>query len=356
MAAQTYGFERNLRRLQRQLVAGAIALASVFGLGTAWYRWIEGWTWIEAAYMTAITLSTVGFTEVRPLSPRAQLFAIALIVLGVLSIGYIVNRFTEALIQGYWQESIQLRQQRRLMNALNAHYIVCGYGRMGRAIALEFAAESVPFLIVDRAPERVEAAQQEGFLTLLGDATQDETLKAAGIERAICLVASLSSDAENLYAVLSARALNPKVRAIARASTEEAAQKLQRAGADAAISPYITGARRLAAAALRPQVMDFVDGMLTGTNRSLYIEEIRIQAGVCPFVGQTLAQAQLRSQSGALILAIRRADGQLVGGPRSNEFLLSEDLLFCMGTSEELRRLNRLVAPTQPGAPRLPKS
>ncbi len=350
------GFERNFRRLQRQLIAGAIALVGVFGLGTAWYRWVEGWTWIEAAYMTAITLSTVGFTEVRPLTPRAQLFAIALIVLGVLSIGYIVNRFTEALIQGYWQESIRLRQQRRLMESLNSHYIVCGYGRMGRSIALEFAAEGVPFVIVDLAPERVAAAEQEGFLTVIGDAARDETLQAAGIERAVCIVASLSSDAENLYTVLSARALNAKVRAIARASTEEAAQKLQRAGADAAISPYITGARRLAAAALRPQVMDFVDGMLTGTNRSLYIEEVQIEAGVCPLIGQTLAQAQLRARSGALILAIRRADGRLVGGPRSDELLLPGDLLFCMGTSEELRALNRLVAPTHPETPRLPKS
>lgn len=351
-----YGFERNFRRLQRQLAAGAIALAGVFVLGMAWYRWIEGWTWIESAYMTAITLSTVGFSEVRPLSPRTRLFAIALIFLGVLSIGYIVNRFTEALIQGYWQQSIQLRQQRRLMNSLDAHYIVCGYGRMGRSVALEFAAEGVPFVITDIDPDRIEAARQEGFLAVLGDATQDETLQAVGIERAVCLVASLSSDAENLYTVLSARALNGDIRAIARASSEEAAQKLQRAGADAAISPYITGARRLAAAALRPQVMDFVDGILTGTNRSLYIEEVQIEPGICPFVGQTLAQAELRPRSGALILAIRRDDGRLVGGPRSDEVLLAGDLLFCMGTPQELRRLNRLVAPTHPETPRLPKS
>jgi len=168
-------------------------------------------------------------------------------------------------------------------------------------------------------------------------------------------VAALTSDAENLYTVLSAKTLNPKIRAIARASTEEAVQKLQRAGADAVVSPYITGGRRLAAAALRPQVMDFVDGILTGTDRAFYMEEFLIDPKTCPCVGLSLSQAQLRSRSGALVLAIRRADGTLIGGPTGDTELMAGDLLICMGTAEQLRNLTQILIPMRSDGLRLPK-
>jgi voltage-gated potassium channel len=158
-------------------------------------------------------------------------------------------------------------------------------------------------------------------------------------------VAALSSDAENLYTVLSAKTLHPKIRALARASTEEAVQKLQRAGADSVVSPYITGGRRLAAAALRPQVMDFVDGILTGSERSYYLEEIRLDSEIGDYLGQTLSEARLRVQSGALVLAIRRQDGTLIPGPTGDTMLLIGDALICMGTPEQLRALNRLLLP-----------
>ena len=141
-----------------------------------------------------------------------------------------------------------------------------------------------------------------------------------GIDRAVCIVAALPSDAENLYVVLSAKTLNPRIRAIARASNEEAVQKLQRGGADAVVSPYITGGRRMAAAALRPQVMDFVDGIISGSGRELYMEEVLIDHNSCPFVGQSLGEARLRAQTGALVLAIRRASGELIGGPHGRHY------------------------------------
>jgi Kef-type K+ transport systems, predicted NAD-binding component len=185
--------------------------------------------------------------------------------MGVIVIGFIVNRFTEALIEGYFQEGARIRQQRRLVDSLIGHYILCGFGRIGRQIALEFQAENIPFVVIDSAVQSVEAALALGYTAVQGDATLDEILLNVGIDRAICIVAALPSDAENLYTVLSAKTLNPKVRAIARATTEEAVKKLQRGGADAVVSPYITGGKRMAAAALRPQVMDFLDGVLTGT-------------------------------------------------------------------------------------------
>ena len=347
--------EQKYNRIQKELMAGMIALAGVFLIGTLWYWLVEGWSWEDAAYMTVITLATVGFGEIQPLGNRGRLFTISLIFMGVVSIGYIVNRFTEALIQGYFQEGIRIRQQRRLMESLSGHYIICGFGRTGRQIASEFQAEGVPFVTIDSQMESVLGAQQLGYITLHGDATLDETLVKARIEQAVCLVAALPSDAENLYTVLSAKTLNPEIRAIARASTEEALQKLQRGGADAVVSPYITGGRRMAAAALRPQVMDFVDGILTGADRELYMEEFLIDPAACPCVGQTLRQARLRSQTGSLVLAIRRTDGTLIGGPTADTQLMPGDLLICMGTAEQLRSLNQILGPIRSQAPRPPK-
>lgn len=347
--------EQKYRRIQKELMAGAIALGCVFLIGTLWYFLVEGWSLQDAAYMTVITLSTVGYGEIEPLGPRGRLFTIALILMGVMTIGYIVNRFTEAVIQGYFQEGIRLRQQRRIMDSLLGHYIICGFSRTGRQIAKEFRAEDVAFVIIDSELESVQKAQAEGYTVYQGDATLDETLLRVGVERAICIVAALPSDAENLYTVLSAKTLNTNIRAIARASTEEALQKLQRGGADAVISPYITGGKRMAAAALRPQVMDFVDGIISGTDRQLYMEEFLLDPATSPFVRQTLGQARLRAQTGALLLAIRRAHGELIGGPTAETVFMPGDVLIAMGTSEQLRALNQLLGPIGSQKLRRPK-
>ncbi len=347
--------EQKYQRLRKELIVGVIALFVVALIGTLWYRLVEGWSWSDAVYMTVITLATVGFGETNPLGTRGRLFTIALILMGVISIGYIVNRFTEAIIQGYFQEGIRLRQRRRLIDTLTDHYILCGFGRTGRQIALEFKAEGIPFVTIDSQSEQVEAAQELGCVAVHGDATLDDTLLTVGVERAICLVAALPSDAENLYTVLSAKTLNPKIRAIARASTEEAVKKLQRAGADAVVSPYITGGKRMAAAALRPQVLDFMDGILTGGDRAFYMEEFLLDLQTSPLVGQTLREARLRSQTGALVLAIRRADDELIVGPNGDTQLLPGDLLISMGTVEQLRQLNRLLSPLRSRRPRKPK-
>ncbi|NJP11163.1 MAG: potassium channel protein [Leptolyngbyaceae cyanobacterium RU_5_1] len=347
--------EQQYRQIQKELIGGALSLFGVFLLGTSWYHLVEGWRWLDAAYMSVITLATVGFMEVNPLGDRGRLFTIALILLGVISIGYIVNRFTDALIQGYFQEGLRLQRLQRQMDALSGHYIICGFGRMGQQIAAEFWAESVTFVVSDSNPEPILRAEQLGYTAIQGDATLDETLIRLNIEQAACLIAALPSDAENLYTVLSAKTLNPTIRAIARASTEEALVKLQRAGADSVISPYITGGKRMAAAALRPQVMDFVDGILSGGNRTFYIEEFQLDSAGCPHVGQTLREARLRSQSGALVLAIRRADGTPLVGPNADTTLLQDDHLICMGTAEQIRHLNRILFPMRSDFPRPPK-
>lgn len=336
-------FKQKYRRLRTQIIAGGLSLAGVLAIGTLWYRLVEGWSWSDAAYMTVITLATVGYGEIHPMGDRGRLFTIALIFMGVIAIGYIVNRLTEALIEGYFQEGIKRRQFHRLLDSLNSHYILCGFGRTGRQIALEFEAEGISFVVIDSDPNSIKEAQELNCVVVQGDATLDEILQTAKIEQAVCLVAALPSDAENLYTVLSAKTLNPHIRAIARASSEEAIQKLQRGGADAVVSPYITGGRRMATAALRPEVMHFVDGMITGKNRSFYLEEFLIDPQICPLRGQSLQETNLRSQTGALVLAIRRYDGTLLGGPTGETLLQAGDLLICMGTAEQLRLLHHIL-------------
>lgn len=347
--------EQQYHRLQQQLILGVFLLFSVFLLGTSWYHLVEGWRWPDAAYMAVITLATVGFMEVQPLGDRGRMFTIVLILLGVITIGYIVNRFTDAIIQGYFQEGMRQQRLRRLMESLSGHYIICGFGRMGQQIAAEFQEEGVNFVVTDISVDSIHIAEEFGYTALQGDATLDETLHQVRIQNAICLIAALPSDAENLYTVLSAKTLNPQIRAIARASTEEALVKLQRAGADAVVSPYITGGKRMAAAALRPQVMDFVDGILSSGDRTFYMEEFELAADSNPYVGQTLREARLRSQSGALVLAIRRASGMAIVGPNAETILMMGDHLICMGTAEQIRKLNQILFPMRSQIPRPPK-
>jgi voltage-gated potassium channel len=346
--------EQKYRRIERELLAGLLMLAGVFSIGIFWYRLVEKWSWLDAAYMTIITLATIGYGETNALGARGRAFTICLILLGLLVLGYIGNRLTEAIVQGYFQEKVKVRQQQKTIDSLSNHYILCGYGRTGRQIALEFEAENIPFIVIDSSLAQVELMQQQGYISFQGDATLDDCLLKAKIDQSICIISALPSDAENLYTILSAKTLNPQIRAIARASTEEAVKKLQRAGADAVVSPYITGGRRLAAAALRPQVMDFVEGIFTGSERSYYLEEFRLEEGTCPYLGKTLSEARLRSQSGALILAIRRLDGSFIAGPTGHDTILAGDLLICMGTAEQLRDLNQILLPIITNGLRIP--
>ncbi len=295
--------------------------------------------------MTVITLTTVGFGETYPLGTRGRMFTIFLIITGVITIGYVVNQLTEALLERKFLEARKRKQLSRMLDSLSHHYIICGYGRIGKQICEEFAKEGTEFIIVDSTIEQVNNAKMSNYLAIKADATLDESLLRVRVDRAQCLVAALPSDAENLYIILSAKTLNPKIRAIARASSEEAVQKLQRAGADVVISPYITGAKRMAAAAIRPGVLDFVDGIMSTGGNSFYMEEFLIDENTCPMASLSLKDAQLRMKSGALVLAIRRDNQELIVGPTGDTIIMGKDMLICMGTADQLRALNRILAP-----------
>jgi len=335
--------EQNYAQLQKQLVGGILSLTAILLLGTIGYGMIEHWSLLDSAYMTVITLTTVGFSETHLLSPHGRLFTIFLIGMGVINIAFLLNRFTDALINGYFQAGIRLQRQQDLINHLNHHYIVCGFGHTGAQVALAFAAEKIPFVVIDRTQTVVDEALEMGYLSLPGDATLDKILLAAGIERASCLVAALPSDAENLYLLLSAKTLNPNLRTIARANTEEAIQKLKRAGANAVISPYIAGGQRMAAAALRPQVLNFLDGILSAEGRSFSLEEFRVESAQSPYVNQTFEMAQLISKSGALVVAICREEGHFIANPTGECQLFVGDTLLGLGTPEQLHQLRQLL-------------
>ncbi|MGF1601218.1 MAG: potassium channel family protein [Thermosynechococcaceae cyanobacterium] len=328
-------------RIQRDLFLGIGAFSGVILLGTLWYWLVEGWRWPDALYMTVITLATVGFQEVNPLGDRGRLFTIVLIILGVVWLGYVVNRFTEAVIQGYFRGGYKIQQRQQQVGKLTEHYILCGFGRTGRQVAISLKAEQKEVLVIDTDPAAVEQAQVLGCPALLGRATLDQTLQQAGIEQACCVIAALPSDAENLYTVLSAKALNPQVQVVVRANTEEATEKLEQVGADVVVSPYMAVGKRMAIAALRPQVLNFMDVTLEGNQPTLYIEEIVLTDGVS--VEQTLGGIGVRSQTGASVLAICQKDGTLITAPTGPTPLSSEDLLICLGTDVQLRALNHLL-------------
>ncbi|MEL6776790.1 MAG: potassium channel protein [Cyanobacteria bacterium J06597_16] len=337
--------QQRYRKMQQELWLGLVALLCIIVLGTLWYWLVEGWHLAEALYMTVITLTTVGFSEVRPMGDRGRIFTTVLIFLGIATVGYMANRFTEAISKGYFQEGMRLNQRRKLMQGLSNHYILCGFGRTGAQIAEDFALQKIPFVIVDAEAEAVHQAQALGYIAVQGDATLDDTLQSLNIDSAVCLISALTSDAENLYTVLSARTLNPTLRVVARASSQEAIQKLRRVGANTVISPYITGGKRMAAAALRPQVMDFMDGLFSGKDRTYYMEEFFLDPLVCAQVGQTLRESRLRTLTGVLIIAIRRNQGELVIGPTADVRLQSHDYLICLGTAEQLQIMNRILCP-----------
>jgi len=231
-----------LRRIERALLAlGVITVAGVLG-----YMVFEGWSFIDALYMTVITLTTVGYREVRTLDTTGQLWTMLLLVTGVGTLFYAAVSSVELVVEGTIRGYFGRRRMQTAIGKLSDHYILCGYGRVGRQVAAEFARDGVPFVVVDQDPEIVEECVAEGYLALLGEASDDGMLKEAGVRRAKGLVAAVDSDADNVFVVLSARKLNPRLNIVARASSDESAAKLEMAGADRTLSPYAVGGRRLA--------------------------------------------------------------------------------------------------------------
>jgi voltage-gated potassium channel len=291
-------------RIRHPWLLPLIALVIVVNASAVGYRLTEGWDWGDCYWMVAITIPTIGYGEVHPLSTEGRLVTVFSIIGGLVVVQLTIRSLVELAETGYFRR-LQERRLLHWLKQMNEHVILCGYGRIGREIAAQLSREGTPLLVVEMDPERRDAAEAKGLPVLLADATLDETLVDAGIHRCKSLVAALPNDAANVYVVLSARAIAPRCRLIARSDSEEAERKLRQAGADQVVSPYVAGGRTMAATATRPLAVDFME-LLSGSDCE--VEEFQLSddaSQLGDLNGRTLAELDLRGRSGALVLAIR---------------------------------------------------
>jgi voltage-gated potassium channel len=322
----------------------------VLVIGTTGYVLIEGWSVMDALFMTVTSITTVGYREVHELSPAGRIFTMILLLGGVGTVFYVLTLMVAGVVEGGLFVRWEARRRARMLDNLRDHFIVCGYGRMGRLIVDEFRRQAVPHVIIDRDPELAHQIIQEGGLAVAADASSEEVLQRIGIHRARGLVTAVSTDAENVYIVLSARLLRPDLYIIGRAETEDAVRKLKRAGADRVISPYQIGAQQMALTALRPAVVDFVQ-LATSTTASdgghldLAIEQVKI-SNDAPFAGQSIVDANLRQRFGVVVVGIQRTDGRMDFNPAPDALMQAGDQLIVMGRSEGLKQLESIAQRT----------
>ena len=326
---------------RRRVLWGVSALVIIIAAGAIGYIIIEGWSFIDALFMTVITITTVGYEEVHPLSAGGRIFSIFLIVGGVGGALYILSSIVQFIIEGQLGITLGRRRMERRIAKLKEHFILCGYGRVGQEIARIFTEEGVPFVIIDKDRDSIASAEKDGYLYMLADATNDEGLKEAGIEQARGLVVAAGSDADNVYITLSARGMRPDLFIEARASSKEAEAKLKRAGATRIISPYSLGARRMAQLALRPGIVDFIDTVVSRRGREFEMENITVSHDSA-LIGLTAEETRQRTK--AAILAISRKSGKLVTNPSAEETIQTGDILITLGTREQLAALEEICA------------
>lgn len=327
--------------LERRLLTISLAFAAVILLGGVGYALLEGWSWTDAFYMAIITITTVGFGEVHPLTPAGKLFTSVLILLGVATITYAFTALTNYLIAGKVGDTLEEFKMKRQIGSLQNHYIVCGFGRVGQQVCTQLHQDGQPFVIVEANEALASRAKELGYPVVPGDAGEDQVLLQAGISRATGLVAAVSNDAENLFVVLSARSLKQDLLIVARADTEQAVSKLMRAGANRVISPYSLGGRLIAQTLIRPDVVDFLDVVLYDDSLKLFLEDLTVTKD-CPLDQVSVGEARIRETTGANILGIKRG-GQVIVSPPSSTQLEPGDVLVALGTRQELTDLAALV-------------
>ena len=324
---------RALRNI-KVLVAGILVLVLV---GMAGFHLIEGWTWFDGFYMVLTTFTTIGYQEVHPLSHAGRTFNIFLIITGVGLVFLTIGSLTQALLEFELGNLYGRRKMEREIAKLSGHYILCGAGRVGRSAARELARKPAPFVIIENSQAKIQQLDP-GWLTMPGDATQGKALREARIESARGLVAATTTDATNIYIVLTARSLNPKLRIIARASEEDAEKHLLTAGADSVISPYSFAGHRIAQSFLRPNVLNFLDIATARQGHvGLEIEEVHIDAG-SSVAGTTIGSSKIRQELGVIVLAIKR-DSSMMFNPEPGDRIEAGDYLIAMGEPASLRRL-----------------
>ena len=324
------------------MIGAAILMVAL--IGTAGFHYIEGWPWFDGLYMVVTTLTTIGYQEVHPLSHAGRLFNVGIIVAGVALVFLAIGALTQALLEFELQSFFGRRRMERDIARLKDHFIICGMGRVGRSVARELARKPASFIIIENAENKRQKFASENWLVLAGDGTQEETLREAQIERASGLIAATTTDATNLYIVLTARGLNPRLKIIARASEDAAEKHLLTAGANSVVSPYSFAGQRIAQSLLRPHVVSFLDTATTHLGMDLEIGEVHITPGSM-FAGKTLETSRIRQERGVIVLAIKRRDGMRFN-PAPDERIEPDDCLIAMGEPTQLRQLEQTASPS----------
>ncbi len=326
----------------RRVWTAALLLLGVIVAGTAGYAIIERWTFLDSLYMTVITIGTVGYREVGVLSDAGRVFTIVLIFAGVGSIAYSFGTILEFMVEGHLTSLLEGRRMQKRINALRGHHIVVGIGRVGSIVAKSLADEGVPFVIIDSCEECRAAAEEAGWLFVHGDATEEQVLLEAGVDRASGLVTAVDTDADNLFISLTARTLNPSLYIVARSSSVTSEAKILRSGADRVITPNVIGGRRMAAMVLHPLVSDYLDVVTHGDEIEYRLDSMPI-GPVSRLSGSTIRDARIRDVTGAYILAVRPAAGQINANPPAETVLATGDELVVLGTREQLAALAALL-------------
>ena len=321
----------------------AIGILVLLVVGTLGFHFIEGWPLFDGLYMTLTTFTTIGYQETHPLSPAGRIFNVFMIVAGVGLVFLLIGSLTQALIEFEFQVTFGRRKMEREISRISDHYIICGAGRVGRSVAHELMRKPAPYVIIEGNQQKADRFREEFPMMLVGDATQEAVLRQARIDHARGLVAATTTDASNTYIVLTARAMNPNLKIIARASEEDAEKHLRTAGADVVVSPYTFAGHRIAHSFLRPNVVDFIDVATVQQEKlGLEIEEIRINAS-SSFAGQTVSGSKIRQELGVIVLAIKREGEPMHYNPASTDKIEAGDYLIVMGPPQQLRRMETMA-------------
>jgi voltage-gated potassium channel len=331
-----------MEHLPRRLAVIALAILFTMALGTVGFVVIEGYPVFDAFYMTLTTVTTVGYGEIRALSHAGRIFNSFLISFGVVTIFLAVGAMTQTAIELELNQYFGKRRVKNMIEKLEGHYIVCGFGRLGRGAADELRRSGVPFVVIDKDEERVERAMKMGMLSVAADASSDDALRDVGIGKAKGLIATLASDADNLFLILSAKSLNSRLHLAARIDEEASEQKMRRAGADFVFAPYNSTGHRMAQALLKPHVQQFIDFTTQNLDVKVNIEQVRVSAR-SSFVDATIAGMQIRSEMGVIVLAIRKADGKMVFNPAADTKIAVGDHLIVMGQEDGLQKLEQAL-------------
>lgn len=317
-------------------------LIGVLAFGTAGYHYIERMPLFEAFYMTIITISTVGFSEIRPLSVYGRIITIAIISTGIMIGAYTIGTLLRILIEGELKKSFGRRKMETQITKLRDHYIICGFGRIGSLICRELQSYHIDLVVIENNPQVIELLENDHFLYLPSDATSEETLIRAGIMNAKGLVTAVTSDADNVFIILTAKGLRPDLFVLSRSSDIKNEGKLIRAGASRVVSPYLIGGKRMAQMLIKPTVTDFIDIAMMNNKLDLLMEEAKIRLG-SGLIGKNLIESNLRQDYGVIIVAIKKKIGQMIFNPGPSERLDAEDILVVLGKKEDLEKMDQVL-------------